>query len=69
MRRIFNVVRPDQQLAAASIVRSCPEDWKQGGIGAALANASIKTQSKRRRLPLIFLVFFTTPKNGPLPGP
>jgi hypothetical protein len=36
MRRIFDVLRRDRQLAAANIVRSCPHDWKQGD-GAALA--------------------------------
>jgi hypothetical protein len=36
MRRIFDVLRRDRQLAAANIVRSCPDDWKQGD-GAALA--------------------------------
>jgi hypothetical protein len=36
MRRIFDVLRRDRQLAAANILRSCPDDWKQGG-GAALA--------------------------------
>jgi hypothetical protein len=29
MRRIFDVLRRDRQLAAANIVRSCPDDWKQ----------------------------------------
>jgi Sulfatase len=37
MRRIFDVLRRDQRLATANIVRSCPDDWKQGG-GAALAS-------------------------------
>jgi hypothetical protein len=36
MRRIFDVLKRDLQLAAVHIVRSCPEEWKQGD-GAALA--------------------------------
>jgi hypothetical protein len=36
MRRIFDVLGRDRQLAAANMVRSCPDDWKQGD-GAALA--------------------------------
>jgi hypothetical protein len=36
MRRIFDVLGRDRQLAAANIVRSRPDDWKQGD-GAALA--------------------------------
>ena len=30
MRRIFDVLRRDRRLATANIVRSCPDDWKQG---------------------------------------
>jgi hypothetical protein len=32
----LDVLRRDRQLAAANIVRSCPDDWKLGD-GAALA--------------------------------
>jgi hypothetical protein len=49
MRRIFDVLGRDRQLAAANIVRSCPHDWKQGD-GVALHDAPIKNTIKTTTL-------------------
>jgi hypothetical protein len=44
--RIFDVLRRDRQLAAANIVRSCPDDWKQGDA-AALASMTYRSKQNQ----------------------
>jgi hypothetical protein len=60
MRRIFDVLRRDRQLAAANIVRSCPDDWKQGD-GAALACMTHRSKHNQNNdvCRSSFLGFFT----------
>jgi hypothetical protein len=48
MRRIFDVLGRDRQLAAANIVSSCPDDWKQGD-GAEWRSIRLRDPSIRRR--------------------
>jgi hypothetical protein len=60
MRRIFDVLRRDRQLAAANIVRSCPDDWKLGD-GAAFACMTHRSKHNQNNdvCRSSFLGFFT----------
>jgi hypothetical protein len=50
MRRIFDVLGRDRQLAAVNIVRSCPGDWKQGDGASRLHDPSITSTIMPRSL-------------------
>jgi hypothetical protein len=60
MRRIFDVLTRDRQLATANIVRGCPDDWKQGD-GAALACMTHRSNHNQNNdvCPPSFLGFYS----------
>jgi hypothetical protein len=59
MRRIFDVLTRDRQLATANIVRGCPDDWKRGD-GAALACMTHRSKHNQNNdvCPSSFLGFY-----------
>jgi len=60
MRRIFDVLTRDRQLAAANIVLGCPDDWKQRD-GAALACMTHRSKHNQNNdvCPSSFLGFYS----------